>query len=143
MVEEFNLQESKAPFNMAISTLERLSGTLIKIREVSCDPLIPLDLQQQMRVKLTRQFFIQASPLLSEKVVEEYMERFKEIKANSRYILKSNSSGFKKTNEMKVIYSEELDEKIDLFLLDIQRELQKEKYFMPPKKDMGSTVGRF
>lgn len=141
--EEFSVQETKAPFNMAISTLERISGLLFKIREVSIDIMLRPEQKQEMKVQLTRQFFLQASPLLPESVVEKYIDRFNKLKVNSKTIIKTSGSSSFKTNDRKIIFDEDLDVELDLFSLAIQRELQKEKYFMPPKKDMGSTVGRF
>jgi len=143
MGDEFNVQQSSAPFNMAISTLESIRDTLMKIRDVSCEPLLSQEHRQLMKVQLTRQLFLLSSPLLSEEVVKKYRERFDNIKLIKKKILKTYSGNLTKTNEQKIIYSEELDIECDAFSLDIQRELQKEKYFMPPKRDMGSAVGRF
>jgi len=42
----------------------------------------------------------------------------------------------------KIVYSYELNEKLDECLLKLQVELQKKKYYMPPSDDMGSIVGR-
>ena len=42
--------------------------------------------------------------------------------------------------ETKLIYDESIQTAMDNLLLDIQRELQIEKYFMPPKKDLSRAV---
>jgi len=51
-----------------------------------------------------------------------------------------NRSNQKRSNKIK--YSYELNEELDLCLLELQIELQKMKYYMPPTDDMGSIVGR-
>src|SRR3990167_778365 len=132
MVEEFTSQDVKAPFNMALNTLERLGSTLSKISATESDPLLPLGIRQAMKVILVRQFFIQATPLLTEEVVTKHQSKVLELKPNSRQIIKVLSGGQHQiTNDTKDVFDWELNKKLDEILLEIQRELQKEKYFMP------------
>jgi len=42
----------------------------------------------------------------------------------------------------RIIYSYELNQQLDKYLLDLQVQLQKNKYFMPPSDDMGSIIGK-
>lgn len=140
MTDEFNLMESKAPFNMALNTLERLGGILTKIREISSEPFLNPAIKQEMKVSLTKQFFLQSSPLLSPEVVSTFEQQFLDFKPKELPIILKSSAGQVRTNDMKVIFDWELERKLDKFLLDVQRELQKEKYFMPPKKDLNAVM---
>lgn len=143
MPDEFNLQETKAPFNMAISTLQRLDGILVEIRKVSADIFLPPSIKQATKVILVKEFFIQASPLLSTEIVSRYESEVLALKPKALQIIKMVSGHNQRTNDTKEVYDGEIELKLDKILIQIQRELQKEKYFMPPKKDLGSTVGRF
>jgi len=143
MIEEFTQQETKAPFNMALNTLERLGYILSQIRAVSIDPNLPDSTKQKMKVSLVRQFFVQSSPLLDEKVVEKYQNDFLTLKPKTQKVAVRNGGSVKITDVERVVFDRDLEDKLDLLLLSIQRELQKEKYFMPPKKDVGRAVGSF
>lgn len=123
-----------APFNMAIATLMRLSGILEKITLVGIDPMLNENLKQQTKVYLVKQFFVQASPLLTVEVVTKYEKIFNSIRPNERMVA-TTRSGIIKKKEVKSLFDWDLEEKLDKFLLDIQTELQNEKYFMPPKND--------
>lgn len=138
MGEDFK-SDVKAPFNMAINTLERLGEILTQIRKVSSDPFMPSADKQLMKVSLSRQFFIQASPLLNEDVVKDYEEKLLSLKPQKAKITKNG----KPTGQEKIIFNSDLDNTLDQFVLQIQRELQKERYFMPPKKDKGRAVAEF
>ncbi len=56
------------------------------------------------------------------------------IKKYSEYLAKA----MKKLN-----FDEDLESKLDKFLIDIQTALQDEKFFMPLKKDKGRAVAEF
>jgi hypothetical protein len=123
-----------APFNMAIDTLMRLGRILDKVTLVGIDPMLTQNLKQQTKVYLVKQFFVQASPLLNPDVVVKYTPTFNSLRPNERMIA-TTRSGIIKKKEVKSLFDWDLEEKLDKFLLDIQTELQNEKYFMPPKND--------
>jgi hypothetical protein len=140
MEELYNLQESKAPFNMAISTLEALRKILSHIEYVYLTPLINDEVKQSIKVNLVKRFYVDCSPLLPADVVEKYKEILKLRPVAFKVI---NSADLKLTGSMKVVFDWDLEEKMDNYLISLQTELQKEKYFMPPKKDLGRAIAEF
>lgn len=137
-MEEFKSQETKAPFNMAISTLEALRSILSDIKRVYEDPYWSDAMKQKLKVHLVRRFYVDSSPLLNPEVVKKY-KNILNLQPKEVRIIRNN----KLTNDLRVIFDWSLEIKLDNYLLEIQRELQKEKYFMPPREDLGTAVGRF
>ena len=138
MAEGEYLQESKAPFNMAIATLMSLRGTLDRIRDIEGRIDFPPEERQRIKVELVKRFYVDSSPLIfNEETISKY-----------RFILKLRPIEFICVNKgnqkriTKIKYCFDLNEKLDCCLLDLQIELQKKKYYMPPSDDMGSIVGR-
>lgn len=135
MSEERN--DVKAPFNMALNTLERLGEILSKIRQLSESPDISREVKQSMKTFLVIDFYIQAVPLLKEE----------DIKNNKNILdLKPKELGVidemgRRKDRIKEIFDWELEKKLNLHLISIQIALQKENYFMPPKQDLGKAVG--
>ena len=138
MVEEFRTEESKAPFNMALSTLEAIRKILCHIEEVSISTNIQDDIKQKMKINLVKRFYVDSAPLLDEKTVEKYKDILK-LKPKT---LKIISEG-KLTKYEKVIYDFDLEIKLDNYLIELQIELQRKNYYMPPRRDLGSAVGSF
>ena len=132
-------QQGSAPFNMAIATLMRIDGVLKQITEVSSNPIMPLGIKQGMKVNLVKQLFIQSSPLLPSEVVLRLKMQVDKIKPNN-VLIGYGSGGVVKREENKTIYNEDLEYQLDFLTVEIQRELQKEKYFMPPRKDLSRAV---
>lgn len=131
--------EDKAPFNMAIDTLRRIGGILDEIHRVACDGILSPAQKQSILVPLIQHFFFQASPLLKEEIVTKYQEQVLNLK-NIQIDMSMTRCGVTKKKEVKLLYDPILDLRMNVLLLDIQRELQKEKYFMPPKKDLSRAV---
>lgn len=132
------LQETKAPFNMAIATLMSLRATLDHIREIEGRIDYPPQERQRIKIELVKRFFVDSSPLLSN---ERIIEDFKPIlKIKPFQVLCINKSNQKRT--MRIKYSYELNEILDNHLLNLQVELQKKKFFMPPSDDMGTIVSK-
>lgn len=132
------LQESKAPFNMAIATLMSLRGTLDRIRDIEGRIDFSSEERQRIKIELVKRFFVDSAPLVFN---PEIIDKFKYIlKLKPIKVICVNRSNQKRTNKIK--YSYELNEKLDLCLLELQIELQKKKYYMPPTDDMGTIVGR-
>lgn len=142
VIEEFRSQETAAPFNMAIATLYSLRDILTKITTIYGDPLLPDEVKQKLKLDMVKRFYIDSSPLLKPEIVEKFKEilQLKPIYAN----LLSNATGnMIKSKKKRLIYDINLEIELDTHLINLQMELQKEKYYMPPKTDLGSAVGRF
>jgi hypothetical protein len=127
-------QDSKAPFNMAIATLMSLRQTLDRIRDIEGRIDFPPEERQRIKIELVKRFYVDSSPLLFDsKVLEKY-----------NYILDIEPTQFicvdRGTNKrtLRIKYSFELNKKLDQCLLALQVELQKKKYYMPPREDMAS-----
>jgi len=137
-MEEKYLQESKAPFNMAIATLMSLRNTLDRIRDIEGRIDYPAEERQRIKIELVKRFYVDSSPLIFDsKTLEEYKYILKIKPVEFMCVNKSNQ---KQTKRIK--YSYELNEELDQMLLELQVELQKRKYYMPPKDDMGSIGGK-
>jgi len=141
-IEEFRSQEAAAPFNMAIATLYSLRDILTKITGIYGETDLPDYAKQKLKINLLKRFYIDASPLLPQKIVDKFKGV---LKLEPQYIqMMDNSTGnLKKSQNKRLIYDIPLEIKLDTYLIDIQMELQKEKYYMPPKQDKGTAVGRF
>jgi hypothetical protein len=129
-----NEEGISAPFNMGVSTLMRLDNILRQITELSINDKIPPDLKQVMKIELVKQFYLDSVPLLKENIVRSY-EWILEIKPKTVPHLRRDNSDTIKQIGVKPLFSPELDLKLNKVLCDLQIELQKEKYFMPSKRD--------
>jgi len=138
MGEEFSYQESKAPFNMAIATLMSLRNTLDHIRDIEGRIDYPPEERQRIKIELVKRFFVDSCPLINN---SEIINSFKSI-LQLRPIEIIAVNNFNSKQRKKIIYSYELNQQLDLHLLNLQVQLQKNKYFMPPSDDMGSMVGK-
>lgn len=130
----YQRNEGSAPFNLGISTLMRLDNILIEIYKLHLNPMLPANIKQSIKVSLVKQLFLQSSPLLKDEVVELYRPQFEALKP-CEVNMGLGRSGVVKKTERRVLFSPELELKLDQLTLEIQREIQKEKYFMPPKSD--------
>lgn len=140
--EEFKKQEDAAPFNMALATLEALRGILNDIKKVYADPSLPDEIKQKTKVFLVKRFYVDSAPLLKETVVNKYkgLLNLKPIQIN---IVSDATGDYQDTQRKKLVYDEDFEMELDKHLIDLQIELQKEKYYMPPKKDKGMAVATF
>jgi|TARA_Y100000034_G_scaffold50592_1_gene62314 hypothetical protein len=135
------MSDEKAPFNMAIATLERLSDILREINKVE-QSLLPLNKKQEHKVYLVRQFYIQSVPLLTENQREKTKDILDLLPIKKQIIL--NSAGSRsKEGGMEIIYDLELEKKLNEALIKVQVCLQDEKYFMPPRRDRGKAISEF
>lgn len=115
-----------AAFNMAIATLERLDTILQQIRTIDSNMSLPIIFRQSTKIKLLKQFFINASPLLDEKVVKQYKEEILNLQIDSKIGIKSGA------HKVSEFYSPEKEKRVDTILIELQVSLR--KYFMPSKK---------
>jgi hypothetical protein len=127
----YDYYDSEAPFNMAVATLMRLDAILQQMR--SLDYQYPFDSVEKQKacLGLLKNFYIQASPLLSDTEQKKYSPILNlTIKQRSR--LKSGSQ------KLCASYDTELDLKIAKYLIEIQTTLR--KYFMPKGRDLSRAV---
>ena len=66
-------ETESAVFNMALDTLKRLGIILSEIKGLAYKTDLTLEILQQIKIHLVKQFFIQASPLLPEKSQFNYL----------------------------------------------------------------------
>jgi len=129
-------EETGAPFNMAIATLQRLSELLQEIKTISSDPEYPLEIRQSRKITLVKQFFIQATPLLPKEIIKECEKEILDLKP--KIIKRVQQDGWLSSSAQtyyEAIFDFNLDRILDEILIKIQSNLQKEKYFMPSKTD--------
>jgi len=139
VLEEFKLQDNAAPFNMALSTLESLRAILYDIKQIYKDPFIPDEMKQKLKINLVKRFYVDSSPLLPQEVVDKYKEILNIVPV---MILMVNPWG-NGSQLKRITYDEEMEQRLDDFLIKLQIELQKEKYYMPPRSNKGAVVGSF
>ncbi len=123
------LEKTRAPFNMALSTLEKLQNVLVELTRFSVSG------NQNEKYRLTLQFHIQAIPIIFKK---ESMKRMEELKKKLRELRPSKiiyRDGYGNTTRIEPNFVQELDFKLDDIIQEIQVLLQDEGYFMPPKED--------
>lgn len=127
-------QDSKAPFNMAIATLMSLRNTLDRIRDIEGRIDFPPEERQRIKIELVKRFYVDSSPLLFDKPILKQYEYVLDIEPKVFICVDTKTN--KQTKRIK--YSFELNKLLDQCLLSLQVELQKKKYYMPPRDDMGS-----
>lgn len=138
MGEEFAYQEGKAAFNMAIATLMSLRNTLDRIRDIEGRIDYPEEERQRIKIELVKRFFVDSCPLINDDKVINSFKSILELKPKE--IIAVNNKNQKQRR--KIIYCYELNKELDEHLLNLQVQLQKNKYFMPPSDDMGSMIGK-
>jgi len=130
-------RDSKAPFNMAIATLMSLRNTLDRIRDIEGRIDFPPTERQRIKIELVKRFYVDSSPLLFDSEVLEKYEYILDLEP-IQFICVERSGKQKK----RIKYSFELNKELDQCLLKLQVELQKKKYYMPPRDDMTSIGAR-
>jgi hypothetical protein len=136
------MEAIKAPFNMAISTLERISGILSDMHKTNMDSMLSPAQKQFLMVSQVKHLFSQATPLMEGGMVEDLMERVLKLTPKEKVMTKTkNGISFGKISEL--IYDKELDDEILRLSIEIQTKLQSLGYFMPPRKNLGTIVGSF
>lgn len=136
MADEYGMMESGAPFNMAIATLMSLRNTLDKIRDIEARIEFPPEERQRIKIELVKRFFVDSSPLIYDPVVLKKFMYVLELKSKEVIKVDGGSGKAKK----RIVYDFELNKNMDVALLNLQIELQKKKYYMPPKDDL-NTIG--
>lgn len=135
-----------APFNLALATLEKMHNILKLISLASSGYSHDEDGNltgmsageaQHLKVKLVKQLFIQSIPLFDKNTNEwqdKMLNRIRTIKPlfRTRYTFNGHKSI---PSGIIEIYSQVIDDELDDITIEIQRELQQERYFMPSKAD--------
>ena len=130
--------EIGAPFNMAIATLMSLRGTLDRIRDIEAKVEFPAEERQRIKIELVKRFYVDSSPLIFDAPVLAKFEHILTLKPVTITFIDRGTQ----TRTLKTKYDYELNVTLDTALKDLQIELQKKKYFMPPKDDMGTIGGK-
>ncbi len=136
MPDEYIL-DSKAPFNMAIATLLSLRNTLDRIRDIEGMIDYPAEERQRIKIELVKRFYVDSSPLIEKETTIKKYEFILDLKPFKYYSV--NRMGNK---HLRIKFSYELNKELDTCLRDLQLELQKGKYFMPPREDMTMIGGK-
>jgi len=130
----------KAPFNMAIASLERISDILREITRNSIERDMTSEERQKRKIELVKGLGFNSFPLLKESFETDTFEKIKELSPATKKRLIKDGTEYSKTNGSTIIYSKELENQLDSLIVKISRELQKEKYLMPPKEDHGKSI---
>lgn len=136
------MSDEKAPFNMAIATLERLSDILREITKLEQSFML-LEMKQERKVYLVKDFYRNAVPLLTKKHREELQPKIVQLLPKEQTILITKHGLASRENGKRVVYDASLDLTLNELLVDVQVFLQEEKFFMPPRKDRGKAVAEF
>jgi len=134
-------RETPAPFNMAIDTLQRLGEILREIKQVSTLVLQDAVQSQTMKLDLVKQFFLNAIPLLQKEVIEKYKGPILDLKPVVQKIPFDARKG-ERPRGIQIVHSDQLDNLLNNYLLELQSELQKNRYFMPSGKDPRFSWGQ-
>lgn len=139
--EEYSDESSEigttAKFNMAVATLQRLSTLLTKIEDSTADLTLPLELAQKRKILLTQQFYIQASPLLSEDFKKKHGQKILNIVPTEVKVVQRRRMNDSLDVGKTIVYSPELEILLNDLLILIQEDLQIKGHFMPPRDEEG------
>lgn len=126
--DEEEIEEEGASFNSGLKSIENVQLILIQISMNDVRDDLPELLKQKKKINLTKAFYRHSYPLsISE--LKKFREEILRLKLTSKAIVKSG------TQMIKNIFDEDLDFKIDNYILDILEILQKKGYLMPSKRD--------
>jgi len=136
--------QTQAPFNMAINTLERLGEILRDTHKTAADTLLSPAQKQFVMISHVKHFFSHASPLLAEAdgLIERLEPKILALRPVEQKVIRTKG-GLGKGEEIQLIFSQELEDTMLKLLVEMQVELQKLKFFMPPRRNLGAVVGDF
>lgn len=127
----------KAVFNMALDTLKRLGKNLEEQKLLEYRVHFSIEIRQSIKIGLVKQFFIQASPLLTKEVVEEYRKKVLSLKPTMINLRQHRYFQAPLNLAPQIVYDEKLSIELDEIIINLQMILQKSGYFMPPSDDSG------
>ena len=123
--------EGQGAFNMAISTLMRIDNILTLITNLTYAPYLKGTIQS-MKIELVKNFWINSAPLLKKEVHENYKWIF-DLKPSIAIITDTMGNEVRR----EAGFMEDIEIKLNKFVLDVEMELQKEgDYLMAGKKDL-------
>jgi len=131
-----------APFNAALNTLERITNLInligaYKLRAIEGD--MPMGRAMHSRWEALKQLYIQSCPLLKE---ENEAKIRTMIDKTPKPQTKNIGSGGGAVMRSVQQYDEKIDNEIDKIEVEIENFLQAEGFFMPPKRDIGTSWQR-
>ena len=130
--------DEKAVFNMALDTLKRLGETLREVKQLSYKTDYTIETRQAVKIGLIRQFFVQASPLLPTKKVNDYKKEILNFAPAVIDLRQKKSFGNDVSVGTRIVYNSKLDFRLDEILIDLQIILQEKGHFMPDAEDEGA-----
>jgi len=141
-----HIAEAPAIFNMAVASLQRLDGLLKDYKLVSyfLDPRTNrefTDAVKRIKIKyeIVKQFQINAEPLLSDRQQRE-VEKEMESVPNLTEMVWQKGSYSTAPGKWVEVPIKKADRILDEALMLMERLLQSQNYFMPPKKDTSLSV---
>ena len=121
-------QRTGGVFNMGIATLERINDVLKDIRSISILPQKTGGDMLILKVRLIRQLYFTALPLIKKEHQEELDKTVFNLKVDKAYNEEKGVELF--------VYTKKKEDEIDKAMLSIQKCLQESgNYFMPSSKD--------
>jgi len=127
--------ETHAVFNMALSTLERLSDILREIRMLSTQFFLASEVRQEQKLELVKQFFLNSVPMLKVEQVKPFQKRMNDFRMLRINLIQRKTGTTSSQKGNTTVFSQGLELKLNDFLVDLQLSLQEQRYFMPSKKD--------
>ena len=134
-----NTGENTAPFNMAIATLERIHNLLIAISDISkradinpaSQGYLPRNFGQHQKVKLVKELYLNSFPLMQTEDANNLKEKIKSLSpvwGKDKDIYTGKRGGVP-------IFDLTLENNLFDLILEIETALNKNKVFMPTKRD--------
>jgi hypothetical protein len=120
-------EETQSPFNFALATLERIHEVLRDIKNNEVKEGLNKIQKQVYKLRLIRQLFVQAYPLLDKSDKKTIKEKVYATKMRKKLDIH---------NHKQLYFSHKLDDEINNCILMIEDSLQKSgRYFMPSQAD--------
>ena len=131
-----------APFNAALNTLERITNLInllgmYKLKAVEGD--MTQGTAMHARWEALKQLFIQACPLLKDENEAKIKTMLDSVKKLPIKALQNSGGAVIKHQQQ---YDADIDKQIDMIEMTIENFLQAEGFFMPPKRDIGTSWQR-
>ncbi len=136
------MSEAVIPFSSSIATLQRIHEVLMSLISLAKVDLGNTDdaTLQKIKIKLVKQLFINASPLIPKENFEEFSEFFLKLKPYEIDVVVQSPMGVGKKTRKKPSYSEELDIEMDKKVCELSRLLQEKKKVFMNERELGSVI---
>jgi len=137
-LEEKEFEEEK-PYDVVTDILKDIGEMFREIARVNADPNMPFRYKQATKIERSRDILIRSSALLKSEIVKKYFFIF-DIKQGSKMGQIQIALGQYKNTGTMLFFNEELDKKLNMFLINIQEELRKEGFILPKSENRGGEV---